>query len=76
MSGEAPLPEGKSFMDDNLLSQGETTAGELFNFIQRARYKPSSDHHWKTTKEGIGTTKRNQIGWSAVGNWLTIQKVS
>jgi len=52
-SGEKPLPDGKRFMDDNLLSQGETASGTFpFDYDGRT-YIPPPGYHWKTTKEGL-----------------------
>jgi adenine-specific DNA-methyltransferase len=52
-SGEKPLPDGKRFMDDNLLSQGETASGTFPFHYDGRTYIPPPGYHWKTTKEGL-----------------------
>ncbi|BAZ97476.1 site-specific DNA-methyltransferase [Dehalococcoides mccartyi] len=72
-SGETILPEGKRFMDDNLLSQGETASG-TFPFDYNGRtYIPSSGYHWKTTKEGLArlSLARRVL---PMGNWLKYKR--
>lgn len=70
---EDPLPEGNRFMDDNLLSQGETESGTFAFNYQGRTYMPPAGYHWKTTKEGLERlTIANRM--IPVGNWLKYKR--
>jgi adenine-specific DNA-methyltransferase len=50
---EAPLPNGRLYMLDNLVSQGATDTGTVqFEFAGRP-FHPGARNHWKTTMKGM-----------------------
>ncbi len=51
--GEDPLPEGKRFRADNIVSSGATKSGAVPILFENNEYYPSPNSHWKTTEEGM-----------------------
>jgi len=51
---EAPLPDGRRFMLDNLVSQGATESGTIDFAFEGRTFHPGSRNHWKTTAAGMG----------------------
>lgn len=48
LRGESPIPEGRRFRATSLLSDGETSTPQEFEFAGRT-YTPKAGNHWKTT---------------------------
>lgn len=73
INGMAPFPDGDRFMDDNLLSQGETNSGTFEFKFNGKSFMPSIGYHWKTTKEGLDRLFiANRM--IKVGNWLKYKR--
>lgn len=51
--GEVPLPRGRRFRADNIVSSGATTTGSRPVSFEGHEYLPSPGTHWKTTWEGM-----------------------
>jgi adenine-specific DNA-methyltransferase len=47
LRGELPIPEGRRFRSTSLLSDGETSTPQDFEFSGKV-YRPRSGNHWKT----------------------------
>ena len=52
-NGEIPLPDGRLYMLDNLVSQGPTETGTVPFEFDGAAYHPGVRNHWKTTQDGM-----------------------
>lgn len=50
--GELPMPKGRRFRSTSLLSDGETSSDQDFDFNGRL-YRPNAGNHWKTTVSGL-----------------------
>jgi len=73
LGGDTPLPKGRRFMADQLLSQGATPSG-VFPFEFRGKtYRPSPGYHWKTTEEGMHRlVDANRL--IPIGSWLKYKR--
>ena len=47
-----PLPEGKVFQQTSLISSGQSSTEQVFDF-QGSSYRSGSSNHWKTTLDGL-----------------------
>ncbi|MCA0296193.1 MAG: site-specific DNA-methyltransferase [Actinobacteria bacterium] len=82
-SGESPLPAGRLYMLDNLVSQGPTGAPSAFEFGGRT-YSPGANGHWKTHPEGmrrLATAGRviastNQVRYARFFDDFAVQPIS
>ncbi|MGI9065960.1 MAG: site-specific DNA-methyltransferase [Pyrinomonadaceae bacterium] len=59
------LPEGKVFQQTSLISSGQSSTEQLFEF-QARNYRPSSSSHWKTTL--LGLSRLTKAGRVKAGN--------
>lgn len=51
-SGSTPLPTGRLYMMDNLVSQGPSSGPDSFSF-EGKEYSPGARNHWKTHIDGM-----------------------
>jgi adenine-specific DNA-methyltransferase len=51
--GAAPLPDGRLYRLDNLVSQGPTDTGTVPFEFEGGSYHPGARNHWKTTLDGM-----------------------
>ncbi len=47
------IPPGRIFRHTSLISSGQASSEQLFNF-QNKQYRPGASNHWKTTVTGLG----------------------
>jgi adenine-specific DNA-methyltransferase len=59
------LPEGKVFRHTSLISSGQSSTEQVFEFQDR-NYRPGASNHWKTTLDGL--SRLTKAGRVAAGN--------
>jgi len=53
MRGEDPIPAGRRFRPDPLVSEGETDTGSAPFVFKGETFHPPSGNHWKLTQDGL-----------------------
>ncbi len=53
MRGEAPIPLGRRFRPDPLVSEGESDSGSAPFIFKGESFRPPPGNHWKLTQDGL-----------------------